>query len=58
MDYNKVNKLGKGICISSQLKRVVINEYCDLIKVPNIKKSEIICDIINWTGIFRNSMKF
>ncbi len=54
--YNKENKSGKGYYISSQLKRVVLNRYSDLIKVPKMNKSDIICDIIKLTGISRDSI--
>jgi hypothetical protein len=54
--YNKENKSGKGYYISSQFKRVVLNRYSDLIKVPKMNKSDIICDIIKLTGISRDSI--
>jgi len=54
--FNKENKSGKGYYISSQLKKVVLNRYYDLIKVPKMRKSDIICDIIKLTGISRDSI--
>jgi hypothetical protein len=54
--YNKENESGKGYYISSQFKRVVLNRYSDLIKVPKMNKSDIICDIIKLKRTSRDSI--